>query len=665
MVPPQRHLARFGSAALQHVGDWHAPQRKGHEWQRDAYAYNELIGEIGYLHALTANLVSSAELKPVRVEIGDDGRRALSETSDPRVNRVMEAFTGPMGGQKELKRRAALHYQIAGESYLVGTPLVDEHGRSQGISWEFLSTEEIKVDTQGSRQRIQRNATGASDDKSFVDVEAYIARFWRPDPQFSMRADSPMKRVLPICRELIVLSEVVDAVAKSRLPAGILVIPEELSFGPLNESEEESSDTDDIDRFVQALVEHMRAPVEDRTSAAGLVPLVVKGAAEYLDHIRVIPLGQDIDRAYQDLREELLKRIAQGLDAPPEIIGGKAGLNHWTSYNVDADFITKHVNPVGEAIAEFVTTAYLRPMLVEFEGMTEEEAASYAVVFDARSLTARSDEGPAATGAWDRLALSDMAYLRANGFSEEDAPSEEERQRRLLEKLVLADPTTYGPIVLPLLYPDLADVFHTSAPGSGRAPSVDAPSTPAGPRAELPPENPPSEPPSGAAPQGASDDSLIDAALVERLTTAADAALDRALERAANRVLSRMNGKHPVLRDAFKGVPKNEVLSRMTDLDFRSLGITRDEVIVDAWDGLEMRGRAWVRDALIRRGEPSFLADEIAEAAMRELVGRLNEFLFSSIGVKIPVLASGLRVPTELVTGSLRSALARSRSLRV
>lgn len=668
---PQRHLAHFGSAALQHVGDWRAPERKGHEWQRDAFTYNELIGEIGYLHALTANLVSSADLRTVKTTIGEDGRRIAAEATDPRVNRVMDAFVGPQGGQKELKRRAALHYQIAGESYLLGTPLMDEHKVSQGISWEFLSTEEIKVDSQGSRQRIQRNASGTSDDKGFVDVDAYIARFWRPDPRFSMRADSPMKRVLPICRELVVLSEVVDAVAKSRLPAGILVVPEELSFGPLNENEEESADTDDIDRFIQALIEHMRAPVEDRTSAAGLVPLVVKGAAEFLGEIRLISLAQDLDETYQDLRVELLKRIAQGLDAPPEIIGGKAGLNHWTSYNVDADFISKHVNPVGEAIAEFVTTAYLRPMLVEYEGMTEDEAATFSVVFDSRMLTARSDEGPAATGAWDRLTLSDMAYLRANGFSEEDAPTEEERQRRLLEKLVLADPVTYGPMVLPKLYPDLADVFCTPSCDvpevEGEGGNLATPPAPVGGGgAELPPENQPPEPPTGVAPIGASLNGMeIDPGLVDRLTTAADAALDRALERAANRVLSRMNGKHPVLRDAFKGVPKRDVLSRMTDLDFRSLHITKDEVIVDAWDGLEMRGRAWVRDAFVQQGESSFIADEIASATMTDLAKRLDEFLAETIGAKIPVLASGLRVPTELVTGSLESALVRFGPLRV
>jgi hypothetical protein len=60
-----------------------------------------------------------------------------------------------------------------------------------------------------------------------------------------------------------------------------LFVPEELSFGPINENEG-VDDTDDLDEFIETLVQHMSAPVEDRPSAAGLVPLVVRGAAEFL-----------------------------------------------------------------------------------------------------------------------------------------------------------------------------------------------------------------------------------------------------------------------------------------------------------------------------------------------------------------------------------------------
>lgn len=494
MIIPQPSLAHVSSSALRKVRDWEVPSRKGNEWQRDAFSYNELIGEIGYLHNLTANLVSACEM-PVLEERESD----LVVSTDERVLRVMKAFTGPQGGQKELKRRGALHLQIAGESYLLGTPIKDRVGQPAGFVWEFLSTDEIKVSGNGASKRIKRNAHGLSDsDASFVDVHAFIARLWRPDPRFSQRADSPMKRVLPICRELVVLSEVVDSIAKSRLSSGLLFVPEELSFGPINENEA-PDDTDDMDEFIETLVQHMSAPVEDRTSAAGLVPLVVRGAAEFGDKIKLIELARDLDQSYQKLRDELLRRLTHGLDAPPEIVMGKTGLNHWSAYNVDADFVSRHVNPIGEMLVEFLTVAYLRPMLIEYEGLDETEALRFRLGFDSRSLSARSDEGPAATGAWDRLTLSDGAYLRSNGFAEEDYPEEMERQRRIVEKVLLADPANYGPLLLPVLYPELAEIFgKESAPLTKISPKQEAPAGPGAGVSE--PASPPGSPRIGREP---------------------------------------------------------------------------------------------------------------------------------------------------------------------
>jgi hypothetical protein len=382
-----------------------------------------------------------------------------------------------------------------------------------------------------------------------------------------------MKRVLPICRELVVLSEVVDSIAKSRLSSGMLFIPEEMSFGPISETEA-PNDTDDFDEFIGTLVEHMSAPVRDRTSAAGLVPLVVRGAAEFGDKIRLIELAQDLDVTFQSLRMELLDRLAKGLDAPPEIIGGKAGLNHWSSYNVDADLISKHVNPVGEMIAEFITVAYLRPMLSEFEHLSDDDVLRFELLFDSRILTSRQDEGPAATGAWDRMALSDATYLRANGFDMEDYPSEDERQRRLLEKVVLSDPRNFGPRLLPALYPELARLFmdfdllsvnapevgELDAPAALPADPVNQPLADPGAMNRAPaaqPDTPKSiggNAPPVPRPDGKSSEGLavIDD-LVEALASAANSALGEKLNPGEPVVLSVDNGFVPSARELVGG----------------------------------------------------------------------------------------------------------------
>ena len=167
---------------------------------------------------------------------------------------------------------------------------------------------------------------------------------------------------------------------------------------------------------------------------------------------------------------------------------------------------------------------------MEYEGITQRESLRYRLVFDARMLTARSDEGPAATGAWDRLTLSDAAYLRSNGFQEEDYPEEEERRRRLVEKVLMSDPGTFGPLLLPELYPELGDLFGRTGqpkPATGQGvPPVEGETPAPSPESGPPVGGPPEVAPSGELPEAASPGALAaDGLLVDELTRAANAAL--------------------------------------------------------------------------------------------------------------------------------------------
>ncbi len=122
MKMPQEHLARVSAASARPLSAYVPEPRADAEWQAEAYLFNEIIGEVGYLHNHIANLVASCDFRIVEVGLTNEGP-VTNESNDPRAMRVMAAFTGEVGGETELKRRGALHYQIAGESVLLGTPL--------------------------------------------------------------------------------------------------------------------------------------------------------------------------------------------------------------------------------------------------------------------------------------------------------------------------------------------------------------------------------------------------------------------------------------------------------------------------------------------------------------------------------------------------------------
>jgi len=1012
MARPQAS-AYATTAALTKIGDIKAPYGTVEAWQRDAYGYYEVIGEVGYIIGMTANTVAACEIRPIEVdnEVAPGGWR---ETGDERVLRVWNALVGPRGGKAELYRKASMNLQIAGECFLLGSPMEDEFGREAGISWEFISPEELKVENYG--RTIKRNMGGYGG-QQIVDLDPdahYIARLWRSDPRFSDRPDCALKHVLPICREVVVLTQVVDAIAKSRLPAGILFVPDEMSFGPYDETEDDSDNTDEIDPFTQELIDHLTAPIEDRTSAASLVPLLMRGPAEFFDKVKLIDIAKELDTLYMELRQEAIHRLATGLDVPPEIMEGKGGLNHWcfddqtevlttegwkcldefevgdvvlslnhetgttewrpsvdmyvadvvdepmlsiegdrhsslttmdhrwptlhrvrenvvdpetgrktsrvvgqeriwttseklnsndslivgarsseqpaeqkwsdelvevaawlwtegnirfrhqrvspqigiwqsikvnpdnvariraaltgvfgpalesltdgevgrptgdrreaawveriqpgrpdmvefrlnasaadalvglfddparkvlkldfirdltvaqlelfidtsiradgtvlpagtihitqsdpdrlaplelaailsgrsthlyetkqngtmlsispkttftlsrkqlrvvdytgriwcptvppyhsvlirrngkvaftgqTGYNIDADFISKHVSPLGDMLSEFLTSAYLRPMLVEFEDMSEDEASQYRLLFDPSRITSRTDTGPNARAAYDRTELSRVAYLRESGFDEADAPDYDERKERDLRSLMAAEPIIFGPQVMGMLYPELEGELtlpESSGGNDGGDPGnpTDVPErkNDTGPssRPVIDNETGQDEP----MPRGPSGPRMEET-IIDRLATGADAALERALERAGNRVLSKMNGAHVSMKDRFKSTPKTEIISGVSDRELSQLGLTLTDLFAGSWDNLAVRGKGWLRQHFIDQGIDNFTADEKAAMVMNCLLALLEVEAMSAMQRPLRVGPNGLRVPNEMIEQAL------------
>ncbi len=634
-----------GEAPLTTVDEIAAPVVK-ENWQQDAYSFVEAIGEVGYTINLKANMLARCRIRP---EVRVPGTDEWVETDDPRALRVLAAFKPPEGEQGELLRQAALHYEIAGECYLFGAPIIDERNRPAGLLWEFLSTLELVVEKGG---RVTRNAWGGSQGKQAVEVDAYVARFKHRDPRYSERADCPMRRVLPICRELVLLTQVIDAIAKSRLSAGLLYVPWEVSFGPDNEFENPGNAESGLDEFEEELARHINSPIEDRTAASSLVPLLMRGPAFIKDKpakelIGLIDLTRQLDTLYKELREEALERLAAGLDINAEIMTGKSNLNHWTGYNVDADFIAKHVVPLGNVIVSFTTSAYLRPMLTIFEGLEPAEAEWFRFALDVSPITAETDLSDNATTGYGMEIVSEGAWIRHNGLDEADMPSEEERMRRTLERLLYAQPTL-GPAILPVLYPDSRELDKAleewdvgqSVPGGVQAPMFGAP-TPLPPRA------------GGKEPTNVPRLANLDRVTIATVLAAADRDLERALERAANRLISRLNGIDRAAADRLRSSKRADVLTHAgTDLAVRA-GLGREELFSGCWDDFIIRVIDWLRVGLVEQGADPYDAQQRAATAAAELAEQLSLHAATALERRLSVGNNGFKVPTELVVSAL------------
>lgn len=639
------------------IGELEVPVTK-ETWQMDAYSFAEAIGEIGYALNLKANALAECRIRP---EIRVPGTDEWEETDDPRMLRVLSAFKPPSGDQGELLRQAGLHWDIAGECYLTGLPVRDERDRPAGLIWEFLSTLELRIEGKG---KVYRNAYGGSKGRSEIEIDAYASRLHHRDPRYSARADSPMRRLLPICRELVLLTQVIDAIAKTRLSAGLLFIPWEVSFGPQNDWEDPGNADTGFDEFEEELARHINSPVEDRTSPSSLLPLLMRGPALVKDKptkdlMGIIDLTRELDTLYKDLRQESLVRLAGGLDMPPEVLSGKGSLNHWTGYNVDADFIANHVVPTGGVIVDFISAAYCRPMLVTFEGMTKAEAEWFRFALDAAPITANVDRSDNATVGYGLDIVSEEAWVRLNGMDEQDIASPEEKQRRFLERLTLGQPAL-GVVTLPLLYPNDPGIAKAAAewPAVGTA-------APGGAEGAASPDIPSAHPPipgvtDTPAPRSGGKEPAQHALLADidhgtfmALCAAADRELDAALTRAANRLISRLNGTSRSDADRLRSAKKTDVLTLAGPELAQRAGLGPEALFHGCWDELAARVTEWLRVALVAQGLDEYSARQQAETAAAELARQLTLHAGTALNRRIAVSPEGFKVPTALIRSAL------------
>jgi hypothetical protein len=321
-------------------------------------------------------------------------------------------------------------------------------------------------------------------------------------------------------REIDLLTKHIHATAQSRLAgAGLLAIPSEAVFpsgqGP-QQSQGLDPDDEDItapeDTFVETLIEAMTVPLTDRGSAASVVPLVVKVPGEQVDKIKHISFATPFDDRVLDLLNGAIRRLALGLDIPPEILTGTSAMNHWGAWQVAEEAITLHIEPLSETIVNALTIGYLRPAL-EAEGLNPDEAV---VWYDTSDLRTRPDRSASAVEAYDRVEISAEAMLREMGLGADSMPSEEEKKERILLQMARSLPALAPYVLEELGYLSASDIVIDQ----------DAPA----PRGDI------AEP--DTSPERSEPDQPSGTVVASALAAACDIIVRRALERAGSRLRS-------------------------------------------------------------------------------------------------------------------------------
>ncbi len=192
-------------------------------------------------------------------------------------------------------------------------------------------------------------------------------------------------------RELVGLTMHISAQVDSRLAgAGLLLVPQTAQRAMQVAAGQTEEEGDDF--FTESLMEAMLTPIADRASASALVPLVATVPDETTEKFRYMSFDKPLDTEARPMRDESIRRLALGLDAPPELLLGTGGMNHWGAWLVLEDVVTTHLEPPLALICDALTTQYLWPVLGD-QGMSPEEAHDYVIWYDVSDLVVRPNRG--------------------------------------------------------------------------------------------------------------------------------------------------------------------------------------------------------------------------------------------------------------------------------
>lgn len=520
-------------------------QRAAQPWQERAFAYYDLIGELHQAAQFYAKPLSRLELG---VAYRDPESGDLEEITEGPAVDLLEAVQDPGGGRSVMLGTYGQLMFIAGESYMLNTV---EDGVQR---WEIVSTNELRFDA-GTQTYTRRRLPGKvgeelkaapEEDYEPVDEEAIVYRLWKRHPNYSGWADSPMRAVLDVAEELVMLTLAVRARARSRLAqSGILYVPNELTPQAVQVIGDEDPEADP---FLDDMTTHFVTPIEDEGTAAAVVPFILRGPAKLgdvnaKDALFMLQTHQ-LEETYPEaaLRKEAIERLAVALDMPPESLLGMSEANHWTAWQVDDDKWQTHLAPIAQQFCDDLTSIYLRPAALE-EGI--DRAEQIVVTYDASAILTNPDRGKDAAVLYDKRAIGKAALRDSMGFSDDDAPTDDELDEMLA--VALRDASLLPGFEAPPPDP----VIVAPEPTEDDVP----------PPADGPPEEGDSPVRNGGGPPGEA---------TVRVQAAAEMALARCRELAGSRIRSKYRTR-PEMRDA-DGVPNAEVAATLGPVVLEQMG---------------------------------------------------------------------------------------------
>ena len=422
-------------------------------WQDLAWYYYDSIGEIKYAYSQVGKIMSRIRLYAAYVADKNAAPVPMGEVENELAADLVKAaeeFIEDLtndNGATNLMSAGALNLQVTGECYLGNIQESDAPG------WNVFSTSELRVGVDGNWSYRPLQTSGTVIGRTVDKTRASVGRIWLPHPRYHLEADSSMRALLSDCEELLLLNRMTSAIAKSRLNAGVLFLPDALTVAATSPEVNGVDIDENEDTLEQMLIDSMVEPIRDIDSGSAVVPLMLRGPSDMGEYIKYFDIGRDVPTQLVSRTEQVKDRIMNGLDVPKEIIEGLAGVKYSNAMVISESMYKATIEPMAVLMADAITAVYLKPML-RAKGYSDSDLKKVVVWYDPSEVVTRPDPSASANEGFDRKLISGRSWRVAHGFSESDAPDEEELALRLaLEKAQMPQEMSAG--LLRKMFPNI------------------------------------------------------------------------------------------------------------------------------------------------------------------------------------------------------------------
>lgn len=435
----------------------YAMQAATHEWQAEAAELYNQVPELRYGIYWIASSCSRAKLVVAKNPTGESTEPVPVDRDHPAWAPLAElAPTEP--------EQAMMLYRIVTLMKLLGRWRLVGFDTSTGKRRWLVASE---YDYRESGDGIWVHDTVSGQNLELPREAVWSIPMYMPHPVRSVEPDAPTRSLIGTLHELIDLSGHVQTAAKSRLAgAGLLLVPNSLST--VTPGQSRGVNPPEGDALMHGLMRTAQTAIRSPNDVSRHLPVMIRGNQEALQAVRHLTLSTAFDEQVDSLRTSAVRRIATGLDLPPEVLTGMGDLNHWTAWQVESSGNRVNIEPTLSFVSRELTVKFLQPALASL-GVPDPE--QYMITFDDAAVQNEANKGDLALAAFELGIISSDAARVALGYAADDAPTTAPGTPAITSNQ-MAEASDVMPTGLGRLNDRLRDLTNRLGPASGRESQV-------------------------------------------------------------------------------------------------------------------------------------------------------------------------------------------------